>query len=87
MLTDPVAERGVDPCLPTPAACLEVVHHLRRKPDGGRDLGSLDPRPAAANRRLGELLRPAVPGKIWGVVTVKTWGLAAFVPSHRLSSC
>ena len=87
MLTDPVAKRGVNPCLPTPAACLEVVHHLRRKPDGGRDLGPLDPRPAATNRRLGERSRQAVPGKIRGIVTVETLGLGAFFRAHWFSPC
>ena len=84
VLGDPLAKRRVDARLPSATAGLEVLDHVGRKPDGGRHLRIGARRPASAKGRPGELLRPAIGGKVWSDVAF-SWGRRAVVPVHWLS--
>ena len=82
VLGDPLAKRRVDARLPSATAGLEVLDHVRRKPDGGRYLRIGARWPASADGRLGEFLRPAIGGEVRSDVVFRTWGRRAFVPFH-----
>ena len=87
MLGDPLAKRRVDARLPSATAGLEVLDHVRRKPDGGRYLRIGARWPASADGRLGEFLRPAIGGEVGATSCSEPGAVERSFPFIWLSSC